>query len=116
MATLFKKVVKTQSKIDQVRKSVKIIAILNNLKISDTEAIIITHFILEGFNKVSREDIIKQKLLKSPNDLSNRISVLRSKGVFVKNKFKEELSQDFLKLKDCNDKLVLMMYLNNSEN
>ena len=114
MATLFKKIVKTQNKIDQVKKSVKIISILNGLKISDTEAIIITHFILEGFNKVSREEIIKQKLLKSSNDLSNRISVLRAKGVFVKNKFKEELSHDYLMLKDCNDKLVLMMYLNNS--
>lgn len=115
MATLFKKIVKTQNKIDQIKKSVKIISILNGLKISDTEAMIITHFILEGFNKVSREEIIKQKLVKSYHDLANRISSLRAKGYFVKNKFKEELAPDFQSLKDCQDKLVLMMYLNNSE-
>lgn len=115
MATLFKKIVKTQNKIDQIKRSVKVICILNNLKISDTEAMIITHFILEGFNKVSREEIINQKLVKSYNDLANRISSLRGKGIFVKNKFKEELAPDFLALKDCQDKLVLMMYLNNSE-
>lgn len=115
MATLFKKVVKTQNKLDQIKKSVKIISILNGLKVNDIEAIILTHFILEGFNKVSREEILKQKLVKSYNDLANRISGLRAKGLIVKNGFKEELSQDLMKLRGCQDKLILMMYMNNSD-
>lgn len=114
MATLFKKVVKTQNKIDQIKKSVKIIAILNDIKLSETEVIIITQFILEGFNKVSREEILNQKIVKNYNNLANIISSLRAKGLIIKKQFKEELCDDFLKLKESHDKLGLLIQLDNS--
>lgn len=114
MATLFKKVVKTQNKIDQVKKAIKILAILNDIKISETESVILTEFILEGFNKVSRESILEHKLVKNYNNLANIISSLRGKGLIVKNGFKEDLSADLLSLRNCNDKLGLLLSLDNS--
>jgi hypothetical protein len=114
MATLFKKSLKTKNKIDQIRKAVKIIAVINDVRVSDTEAIILTHFILEGYNKVSREEIIKQKLVKNVNILANTLSSLRSRGLLVKNSFKEELCADLNSLKSSQDKLVLMTLLDNT--
>lgn len=113
MATLFKKHIRTQNKVDQIKRAVKVISILNNIKISDTESIIITHFILEGFNKVSREEILKQKLVKNYNNLCNIISSLRDKGIIIKVSFKEELCQDYKALVNSQEKLALMLVLDN---
>lgn len=114
MATVFKKKIKTKNKIDQIKRCVKIVCILNGIKISDTESIIITQFILEGFNKSTREEILNQKLVKNYNNLANLISSLRDKGIIVKNGFREELSEDFINLKSSHDKLALMILLDNT--
>lgn len=115
MATLFKKAIKTYNKIDQIKRSVKIISILNNIKIGDTEAVVLTHFILEGFNKITREAIINQKIVKNTANLANIISSLRNKGIIIKEGFKEDLSKDFKALRTSSDKLALLLQLDNSE-
>ena len=115
MATLFKKAIKTSNKIDQIKKSVKIISILNNVKIGDTEAIVLTHFILEGFNKITREAIINQKIVKNTANLANVITSLRNKGIIIKSGFKEDLSKDYIALRGSSDKLALLLQLDNSE-
>ncbi len=114
MATLFKKKNKTENKIDQIKKAVKIIVYLNGLKISDTESVIITQFILEGLNKVTREQILSQKLVKNYNNLANIISSLREKGLIVKNGFREDVCEDLKCLRGCSDKLVMQILLDNS--
>lgn len=114
MAKLLKKKIKTKSHIDQVKKAVKIMCLLNNTTISDTESVILTHFVLEGFNKVSRDEILEQKLVKNYNNLANIISSLRKRGLIVKEGFREDLSSDLSCLRNCTDKLVLMLMLDNS--
>lgn len=115
MATLLKKTIRVSNKIDQIKRSVKIFSILNNIKIGDTEAIVLTHFILEGFNKVTREAIINQKIVKNTANLANIVSSLRNKGIIIKDGFREELSKDFIALRTSSDKLALLLQLDNSE-
>jgi len=114
MATLFKKSIKVANRIDQIKRAVKVVSILNNIKISDTESVILTQFILEGFNKISREAIVTQKLVKNKQILDNCVSSLRSRGLIVKNGFKEELCEDLYKLRNANEKLALVILLDNS--
>ncbi len=114
MAVVFKKKVKTENSVDQIKKAVKIICLLNNISVSDTEAVILTHFILEGFNKVSREEILKQKLVKNYNNLANIVSSLRKRGLIVKNGFKEDLFSEFTIFRNSGDKVAVMVLLDNS--
>lgn len=114
MAKLFKKKIKTTSQLDQVKKAVKIVCLLNNVSISDTESAVLTHFILEGFNKASRDEVLKQKLVKNYNNLANILTYLRKRGLIVKEGFKEDLCKDLSILRNMGDKLNMLIMLDNS--
>lgn len=86
---------KTSSEFEMVKTVVKFIAVTKTLSLSDTEVFALAYFITKGFNKVTREELIDNKLLKTQNAVANLISKFRKYGIIIKTTKGEELSADF---------------------
>lgn len=111
MATVVKVALKNNNKLEQLRVYIKLMAVINNIVLSDMEVIFLSHFMLEGYNKVSKEELLKQKVVSSYNMLHNKLSLLRSKGILKKDMKGEKLAAPFDKKID--DVALLMVKLDN---
>ena len=70
----------TGSHFDMTKLLVKIIAITKNLSLSDTELHALTFFIVNGYSKITREELISSKILKNKNSVSNLVHSFRKIG------------------------------------
>ena len=86
---------KVGNKIEQTQILVEIICALKKIKLSRTEIQVLSHFMIEGYSEISKEQILQQKLLHSKSSLSNTLTDFRKSGILVKENFKEVLSSDF---------------------
>ena len=80
---------------DMVKLVVKIITVSKDLSLSETELHALTYFVINGYSKISRENLIITKLLKTKNAVANLVHSFRKYGIIVKNSFGEELNGDF---------------------
>jgi|SRR6187402_65073 len=87
--------ISVKNSFDMARLLVRILAITKGLSLSETELHALTYFVINGYSKVSREDLIVTKLLKNKNSVSNLVHSFRKYGIIVKNSFGEELNSDF---------------------
>lgn len=86
---------KVANKIDQTNILVEFILILKKIKLSKTEKQVLSHFMIEGYSEISKEQILNDKLLHSVNSLANTLTSFRKHGILTKEKFKEVLAPDF---------------------
>jgi hypothetical protein len=111
MATIIKRKVKTNNKLEQLQKYIKCIAILKDIKLSGTETVAIAHFMIEGYNDVSKDSLMFQGIVKDRHLLGNLLHKMRGKGILVKALNKEQLCPEFLiKLEEA---VLLMIMLDN---
>jgi len=89
-----KTVIKTTNRIEMAKFLVQIVCIMKGIKLSRTEVIVLTHFVTEGLNQVSKETLVSNKILGSMGVVSNIVSRLRKYGLIVQNGFKEELCKE----------------------
>lgn len=87
--------IKISNSFDMVKLVIKLIATTKMLKLSETELHVLTHFVTNGYSKMTRESLIEAKLLKNKESVSNIIYAFRKYGIIVKNNLGEELHQDF---------------------
>jgi len=85
----------TKNSFDMTKLLVKIVALTKNLSLSETELHALTYFVINGYNKLSRESLINNKLLKTKQQMSNIATGFRKVGIIVKNAYGEELNSDF---------------------
>lgn len=101
MATVVKTKLKTSNKLEQLQKYIRLVAVTKNILLSNTEVILISHFMLEGYNDVSKQVILQQKVITSYNNLHNILNKLRGKGVLIRDINGEQLCKEFcIKLED----------------
>ena len=67
---------------------------MRGIDLSKTEVIVLTHFITEGFNQVTREALVTNKIMGTLGGVSNIVSRLRKFGLIVQNGYKEELCKE----------------------
>ena len=102
---------KTNSRIEQAKLIVNIVTLLKGIKLSNTEVLVLAHFLMEGYNQVTKEHIVTNGILKNLMVLGNLISRLRKSGLIVHNNFKEELCTELnMKLDDI---VLLKILLDN---
>lgn len=86
---------KVDTKTETAAIIIDFICRLKGIKLSRTEVYVLAHFMCEGYNQVTREQIISGGLLKNNQSLANTLSTLRKQGVIVKDKYKEVIAPDF---------------------
>jgi len=106
-STIVKIPIETKTKLDQVILFIRYIAICKGIKLNEAEISIVSHFMLEGYNKETRKEIINNKLCKNDQNLANMIVRLREKGIIVRNGYKEELCRE-LNIKLQEDTLLMI--------
>lgn len=87
--------VKIPNGFDMVKLVVKVICISKNLKLSETELHGLTYFVINGYNKTTREALISTKLHKNKYMVANMVHAFRKYGIIVKTSKGEELNPDF---------------------
>jgi len=102
MVTVVKTKIKVSNKLEQLQKYIKIVAVSKDILLSNTEVILISHFMLEGYNDVSKQSILEQKVITSYNNLHNILNKLRGKGILQRSVTGEHLCKEFsIKLEDA---------------
>jgi len=86
---------KVERKLHAASIIVEFICSLKSISLSKTEICVLAHFMCEGYNEISREQVIDGKLLKNKNTLANMLTVFRKHGILKKDGYKEHLSVDF---------------------
>lgn len=87
--------VSIKNSFDLTKLVVKIIAITKNLTLSETELHALTYFVIHGYSKMTREQLITTKILKNKNSVANLVHAFRKYGIVVKNNLGEEIHNDF---------------------
>ena len=86
---------KVSNKPDMARLLIGVICLLKKIRLSDTQEMVLAHFMTEGYNTVSKEQVVEAKLLKTQASLNNTLMAFRNHGILVRENFKEVLSPDF---------------------
>jgi len=87
--------INTKNSFDLTKLVVKIISVTKNLTLSETELHALSYFVIHGYSKITREELITTKILKNKNSVANLVHAFRKYGIVVKNNFGEEISSDF---------------------
>jgi hypothetical protein len=89
-----KTVLKTNNKIDMARILVCIVALTKNITLSKSEILVLSHFLGQGYNQYTKEQLIENKILKNKAALDNTVSKLRKVGMIKNKGFGECLCDD----------------------
>lgn len=96
--TVLKTTYKVSSKIEQTVILLRFIMLLKKIKLSDTNILVLAHFMTEGYNEVTKEQVVNMKLVKNKASLANCLTSFRDKSILIKEKnfpFNEVLDSDF---------------------
>jgi CII-binding regulator of phage lambda lysogenization HflD len=89
----------------------RIITITKNLYLSETELQALTHFVIDGYSQVTKEQLVENKLFKAIKSVYNTISQLKKYGIIVKTNYGEKINDEYnIKLSDI-EKLKLEIIL-----
>lgn len=87
---------KIENRADSAIIVIKLLCILKGIKLSNVETYTLAHFMCEGYNQITKEQLVEGKLLKDIQALANVLSSLRKNGILTKNlNRKEVLTPDF---------------------
>ena len=88
---------KTNSKIEQAEFLVSIFCLLSEIKLSKTEKVVLSYYIVYKINQTTNDLILKSKLLANADSLKNVLSKFR-KLKLVKKRNKEDILEDKLNI------------------
>lgn len=103
---------KSVNSFEMVKTIIKLIAVTKKLILSDTEVFALTYFVINGFNKVTKTDLVDNKLFKSSNAVSNLISKFRKYGIIQKTTYGESISNDYA-IGGNNDRIIFQYTITN---
>ena len=106
---------KTKNKLNMATLLVRLVAMLKNIQLSKNEVLILSHFVLEGYNQVTKQHIVEYKLLKSPQSVANIVSKFKKYGLIVKDGFQDKLHPDLTIPVASVDRIKVILDLNNKE-
>lgn len=86
---------KVANTFDMIKATLKFITLGKDLELSDTELYTLTYFVINGFNTITREDLITTKIIKTKNGVSNMVSKFRRMGILKKEHHKEIISPEY---------------------
>ena len=86
---------KVANTFDMIKATLKFITLGKDLELSDTELYTLTYFVINGFNTITREDLITTKIIKTKNGVSNIVSKFRRMGILKKEHHKEVISPEY---------------------
>jgi|LakMenE01Jun11ns_1017448.scaffolds.fasta_scaffold9957797_10 hypothetical protein len=85
----------SSSYIDSVRFYIELICLIKNIRITSNDNLIISTFMIEGYNEFTKTKIIEElKLCKNKQVLTNCISKYRTLGILVKDSHSETLCKE----------------------
>lgn len=74
----------TDNKIELANITLRTYCLLHNIKINETNTLVMSYFMVYGLNKSTKEMILRSKILNAPNSIENTLTVLRKKGLVKK--------------------------------
>ena len=77
----YKWAIKTESKLDQASKLIRVYCVLNNIKPSDTSVLVCAWIMVYGLTDKVREDMLKAGIMGKASSLNNEIYTLRRAGM-----------------------------------
>lgn len=83
---------KTANKIELAQMLLSVYCLMNDIKISKTENLIMAYFLVYGIKKTTKDLILNSLILKSYNSLENSLTNLRKVGLVIRDK------EDFTKV------------------
>jgi len=86
---------KVPNDFDMVKVIAQLISVTKNITFSDTELFALTFFIMKGYTKITKEELVTNKLLKTHNAVANLISKFRKYGLLTRTLKGEELISDY---------------------
>ena len=75
---------KTLNKIEQAKIIVRIFSILTNIKVSESELLTVAYFMVYGFSDITKDLIIKSRILANEDSYKNTMSKLKKLGLIFK--------------------------------
>lgn len=101
--------IKTENKIDLCKNVLTVYCALKDIRLSKRELLIISSFILEGYNHMTKEALISSKMVKNMNAMGNLLHKFRGYGFLTQVRFKEDLHQDLLDMKGVNSENLVLI-------
>lgn len=89
---------KTVGKIEQAKLLIRLFCVLTDIKISDAELNTLAFYMVYGISSVTKELILKSKVLANEDSLRNTLSKLRKMGL-IKKFNREDVITDTLNVK-----------------
>ena len=86
---------KISNRVEMVKTMIDFICILKKARLSETEKLVLSYFMTEGYNMMVKEHIIEMGVLKNKQSLGNILTIFRKNGILIKEKFTEILAPDF---------------------
>lgn len=80
---------KTSNKIDMIRTVLRLYCYLSEIKITNTELMVMSYFINYGVKKSTKKLILSSEILRSINSLENTVTKLRKLGFLIKDTIEE---------------------------
>lgn len=79
--TTYKWAIKTENKLEQAAKLIKVYCILNNINPSQTSVWVCAYIMVYGLNDKVKEDILKAGIMGTMGSLQNEIYKMRKMGL-----------------------------------
>jgi len=101
--------IKTENKIDLCKNVLAVYCTLKGLRLSQRELLIISSFIIDGYNQITKEALITAKMVKNMNAMGNLLHKFRGYSFLVQKHFKEDLHQDLLDIRNINSENLVLI-------
>lgn len=80
--------------LESIRMYVDIVCLTKGVKVTSNDNLIISHFISEGYNSLSKGKVIEMGLVKNKQVLINALSKFRKMGLLVRKGHSEILCEE----------------------
>jgi hypothetical protein len=110
---LIKYLKKTKGKIEQAEVLLSIHCYLANIKLSKSELTVLSYFLVYKIKDSTKDLILKSKILKSFDSLSNTMSKFRSLGLVKKKENREDVLSEDINI-DMEDVLGVIIKIENT--
>lgn len=83
---------KTVGKIEQAKLLIKLFCVLSNIKLSEAELNTLAFYMVYGISAITKDLILKSKVLANEDSLRNTLSKLRKVGLIKKDNREDRLN------------------------
>src|ERR1019366_5925633 len=81
---------KTNNKIEQAKALISVYCLLSSIKLSNTDITVLSYFMVHKINSITKDLILRSKILQSMDSVKNTMSKLKSVGLIKKSATNKE--------------------------